>query len=166
MELRRFEDSDAEKVLSWIDSEYAFRLWSADTYDKYPVTPADMLGRYATIRENHGGDVHFFVAVEDDAVVGHLIMRVIDSEKGVVRFGYIIVDSSVRGKGYGKRMLCTALEFAKNELSAKEITLGVFDNNPAAKGCYESVGFFKFDETRPVIMGEDWLCHEMKNTPC
>ena len=64
-----------------------------------------------------------------------------DPLKTVIRFGFVIVDDQLRGKGYGKQMLQLAIQKAKNEFGAKKINLGVFDNNPSALHCYESVGF-------------------------
>ena len=39
MNLRDYKESDAIEILSWIDSEREFRLWSADRYEKYPAIP-------------------------------------------------------------------------------------------------------------------------------
>ena len=58
-----------------------------------------------------------------------------------MRFGFVIVDSSKRGKGYGKGMLELAIRYAFDILKAERITLGVFENNAPAYRCYKAVGF-------------------------
>ena len=37
--LRPYKDCDAQKITAWIKDEYSFRQWSADRYDKFPITP-------------------------------------------------------------------------------------------------------------------------------
>ncbi len=83
-------------------------------------------------------------------------------DKTVTRFGFVIVDDSKRGKGYGKQMLRLAIDYAKRELGAQRITLGVFDNNPLAIHCYESVGFVVTGTDTYAIDGEEWTGKEME----
>ena len=80
-------------------------------------------------------------AVVEEEIIGHILLRFPSEDKSVIRFGFVIVDDSKRGKGYGKQMLQLAILKAKQDFGARNITLGVFDNNPSAIHCYESVGF-------------------------
>ena len=59
-------------------------------------------------------------------------------------------------------MLEKAIDYAGNVLNAEIITLGVFANNPAAKHCYESVGFRSVGESKfyQMTVGR-WECIEM-----
>ena len=82
--------------------------------------------------------------------------------KNVIRLGFVIVDDNLRGKGYGKQMLQLAIQKAKNVFGAKKITLGVFDNNPSALRCYESVGFQVTGTDSYFIDGEEWTGKEME----
>ena len=77
--------------------------------------------------------------------------------------GFIIVDNSVRGKGYGKFLIETAIKYAKEQLGAKEINLGVFINNDGALRCYQSVGFEITDIEKNAYQfyDENWDCAEM-----
>jgi RimJ/RimL family protein N-acetyltransferase len=95
-------------------------------------------------------------------VVGHIMLRYPDSSKVVIRFGFVIVDDQLRGKGYGKDMLQLAIQKAKQEYGAEKITLGVFDNNPSALRCYESVGFQVIGTDSYLIDGEEWKGKEME----
>ena len=153
LKLRSYQSSDAETILSWIKDEYAFRQWSADRYDHYPITGEDM-------DANYPASDRFFplTAVDEDRVIGHMIMRFTDEEKTVLRFGFVIVDVSKRGQGYGKKMLRLALAKAFEEYHVKTVTLGVFENNPAAYYCYKAAGFRDIPVEDPEyysVLGEE-----------
>ena len=161
-EIREFMPFDAEKVLSWISDEKSFRQWSADKYDSYPPKPEEMNDFYASVKSLGG---RAFMFCDDGKEIGHFILRPLTDESiKTVRIGFIIVDSSIRGKGYGRKMLEIAVPFALSEYEALRITLGVFENNPKAKKCYESVGFRQWSETSCAINGELWKCLEMEYT--
>lgn len=62
-------------------------------------------------------------------------------------------------------MLQLAAKYAFEFLGAEKITLGVFENNPNAKYCYQSLGFQEIlaDNTKYYhILGQDWKCIEME----
>ena len=157
MKLRPFAIDDAPVILSWIKNLSAFRKWSADRYSAYPPKPEDMVAQYES-------DAIFpFTAIDDEGkVVGHIMLRYPDYSKTVIRFGFIIVDDNLRGKGFGKQMLQLAIQKAQQEFGAKKITLGVFDNNPSAFHCYESVSFKVIGTDSYLIDGEEWTGKEME----
>ena len=102
-------------------------------------------------------------AIDGNKIIGHLILRYLDENKETLRFGFVIVDDKIRGRGYGKKMLQLAIQYAFETLKATRITLGVFENNPEAYHCYKSVGFQKTDEdVYYQCMGEQWKCIEME----
>ena len=157
MTLRPFTIDDAPIILSWIKDLSAFRKWSADRYPAFPPKPEEMVAQYAA--EN----IFPFTAIDNDGnIIGHIMLRYPDSSKTVIRFGFVIVDDNLRGKGYGKQMLHLAIQKAKNVFGAKKITLGVFDNNPLAFHCYESVGFKVTGADTYLIEGEEWTEKEME----
>ena len=81
------------------------------------------------------------------------------------RLGFVIVDDSKRGKGLGKTLVSMAVDYAFCKLEATKVSLGVFENNPAAIRCYESVGFHRVgrQETESYrCLGETWNCIEME----
>ena len=106
-------------------------------------------------------------AFTDDGVVGSFIMRYINGDHSVIRFGWVVVDETKRGKGYGKRMLELGLQYAFKILKAKKVTIGVFENNTPAYACYKSLGFKEAEgEERVVnIKGEDWKLIELYRLP-
>ncbi len=157
MTLRPYIKTDAPIILSWIKGRRAFRQWSADRYPTYPPTTEDMDAQYS---DNH---IFPFTAIDDrEELVGHLILRYPDPSKAIIRLGFVIIDDQQRGKGYGKQMVELAIRKARNEYGAKKITLGVFENNPSALHCYESVGFKIMSEASYIIDGEEWKSLEME----
>jgi RimJ/RimL family protein N-acetyltransferase len=68
-------------------------------------------------------------------------MRYIRSDNKILRFGWVIVDSDKRGRGYGKRILKLSLKYAFEIFMAEKVTIGVYEDNLPAYHCYKSVGF-------------------------
>ena len=94
-------------------------------------------------------------------------MRFTDEDQKVLRFGFVILDNVRRNMGYGKEMLRISLIYAFEILKVSKVTLGVFENNPAAYHCYQAVGFRNVT-TEPdkyyEILGQKWKCLEMEIT--
>ena len=156
MQLRPFNPDDAETILGWCKDKYSFRLWSADRYKDFPAKPEEMMRQY------EGQNLHPLTAISDDIIIGHILLRYPSEDKTVIRFGFVIVDDSKRGKGYGKQMLRLAIDYALLELRAKCITLGVFCDNSSAVECYKSVGFRIIGMDSYVIDGDEWKGFEME----
>ena len=161
MNLRIYKNDDAKEILSWIKDEREFRLWSADRYEDYPIKPEDITSNYVESAKSS----HFYALTLEDKgkIIGHLILRNPDQNKDVVRLGFIIVNNKIRGKGYGKILINEGIKYAKEQLGAKVINLGVFTNNESAYKCYESVGFEKVHVDKNVYQfyNENWDCAEM-----
>lgn len=163
LNLRPYKACDAKFIVNWMKDEYSFRQWSADRYPTYPITAQDMNHYYDKDKENNG--IWGMTAFNESGVLGHFTMRFTDEEKKIIRLGFVIIDDEKRGQGYGKEMLRLAIRFAFDFVHADKITLGVFENNPAAIRCYQSVGFEPviLDETECYrCMGETWKCMEME----
>lgn len=163
LRLRPYKKCDAKYIVNWIKDEVSFRKWSADRFDHYPISAEDINAHYSACDDSDS----FFemTAFDESEVVGHLIMRFTDEEKKTLRFGFVIVDDTKRGMGYGKEMLRLAIKYAFEILKVQKITLGVFENNPSAYHCYKSVGF---QDAAPEknkyyhFLGEDWKCLELE----
>jgi RimJ/RimL family protein N-acetyltransferase len=156
MILRPFNINDAATILSWCKDNHAFRLWSADRYRDFPAKPEEMTEQYK------GDNMYPLTAVVGDAIVGHILLRFPSEDKSLIRFGFVIVDDSKRGKGYGKQMLRLAVDYAQQILGANRISLGVFCDNLSAIECYKSVGFRIIGEDSYPIDGEEWKGFEME----
>ena len=162
LRLRPYKACDAQTVVSWIGDENAFRKWSADRFPAYPITAADLNRHYDAMADSDS--FYEFTAFDETGVVGHLIMRFTDEEKKSLRFGFVIVDSKKRGVGYGKKMIQLAVDYAFRIAGAKQITIGVFENNKSAYYCYKSAGFRDVLQENPKIcelFGENWKILEL-----
>ncbi len=167
LRLRPYESFDAGTILGWIKDEEAFRKWSADRYPHYPITGEDMNHKYLDCNGDcaEPSDFHPLTAINDRDIVGHLILRFTDREKTAIRFGFVIVDDSMRGLGYGKQMLKLALDYAFDVLRARKVTLGVLENNPSAYHCYKAAGFRDVTMENPEyyeLMGKRIKCLELE----
>ena len=156
MTLRPFNINEAPTILSWCKDKHAFRLWSADRYKKYPAKSEEMMEQYK------GDNMYPLTAVVGEEIIGHILLRYPKEDRKLVRFGFVIVDDSKRSMGYGKQMLRLAIDYAKQELGAQKITLGVFCENLSAVECYKSVGFCITGEDAYSIDGEEWKGFEME----
>ena len=157
MIIRTFKKEDAPIILGWIKNKTDLRKWSADRYRDYPATPDEMTQLYAP-------DNMTPLTAEDENgnVIAHIAIRIPDiANHKAVKLGFIIVDDSLRGKGYGKELIRQTIDYARKNLNATSISLGVFKNNPPALHCYESVGFRKIGLETYNIDGDTWEVIEM-----
>lgn len=167
LRLRTYKSADADVIVKWCRDEAAFRRWTSDRYESFPITAEDMNAKYM---DNNGDCIepdNFYpvTAFDESGVVGHMIMRYTDEEKSVLRFGFVIVDDAKRGMGYGKGMINLALKYAFDIFGAKKVTLGVFENNDAAYYCYKAAGFRDIETDEKEICnvcGERWEIREME----
>ncbi len=166
LRLRHYKPCDGEKIVTWLKDEEIFYKWSTGRFGKYPLTSEKLNEKYITFNGDCPESDNFypFTFTDGNEVAGSLIMRYINHEKTVLRFGFIIVDSEKRGNGYGKKMLSLALKYAFEIYGAEKVTLGVFENNESARHCYESTGFKAIGEEIYEINGEIWKCIEMEIT--
>lgn len=166
LRLRPYKSCDAQVIASWIKDEKALFKWSSDRFGTFPLMAEHINDKYLKLNGDCIEPDNFYpvTAVDEDGVVGHLILRYTDESQETIRFGFVIVDDSKRGKGYGKEMLRLAQAYAFDIIRAKKITLGVFENNPSAYHCYKSVGFREVPEKEITIEigGEPWKCIEME----
>ncbi len=165
--LRPYKPDDAKSIVKWIKDEVSFRKWCADRYENYPITPENINFKYIKCNGDCKEWDNFYpvTAVDENGPVGHLIMRYTNKEKTIIRMGFVIVDDSKRGMGYGKKMMQMAMGYAFDMLGAKKVTLGVFENNPSAYYCYKAAGFKEIpmeNDSFYEMFGEKWKCIEME----
>lgn len=161
MKLRTYNEDDAKTIIKWINNERELKLWSADRYGTFPITATDINNNYHECIKTSN---FYPMTLEDDGeIIGHLILRNPDNKLDTIRLGFIIVDPSKRGMGYGKKLINEAISYAKNELNAKEINLGVFANNKNAYNCYKHAGFVdvNIEKNAFIYHDESWDCIEM-----
>ena len=144
LRLRHYKACDADSIISWIKEEDALRKWSSDRFGSYPITSDDINNKYLG---NNGDCIepdnfYPFTAFDESGAVGHLILRYTDNEKKTIRFGFVIVDDSKRGKGYGRKLLSLAQEeFFASYPMVKKLIGQVKKENMASKKCFTDSGF-------------------------
>ena len=154
LKLREYNAFDAEVITKWISNEYAFRQWSADRYEKYPITAYDMNSYYE--REKINNQIYIMTAYDENGIIGHFTLRFVDDDRKTIRLGFVIIE-----------MIDLAIKYAFDNIGVNKISLGVFENNGDAIKCYKNCDF-KEVKTEIVesyaCMGEIWNCIEMENS--
>ena len=155
LRIRPYKATDADTILSWCRNEKAFYQWTAGILGNYPITPKAFKFVESLMP---------FTAFDETGIVGVFTLRNPGNSLDELRFGFVIVNPDIRGKGYGKAMLQLGLKFAFEIYGAKRVSLGVFENNPSAYYCYKAVGFgdVVLDTTETYcVLGEEWNCKEL-----
>ncbi|MDO5436412.1 MAG: GNAT family protein [Clostridia bacterium] len=161
MRLRPYKRCDAETIEKWISDRDVFLKWGGQYLGEFPVTADVLNDRYFSGNGNCTEEDNFYpwTAIDDDnRPVGHFIMRYVNGDHRQIRFGWVVVDDALRGKGYGKQMLCLGLKYAFEILGAQKVTLGVFEHNDPAHCCYRKAGF----TDTGIVEKEPWNLVEME----
>ena len=160
LKLRPYKSCDAQAIEKWVQDKDVFTVWGGERFGNYPITAEIIDKKYSSDNGDCAEPDNFYpwTAFDENGVVGHFIMRYINGDKKVIRFGWVVVDSSVRGKGYGTQMLRLGIKYAFEMLGAQKVTIGVFENNAPAHTCYKKVGFADVD----VVKDGRWNIIEME----
>lgn len=162
MILRAYTREDSPVIAGWVRTEEELYRWSADRYGFFPLLPYSIDENYVPQLQT-GRFIALTGVDEEGTPVGHLIIRYPkENDDSSVRFGFVIVDPEIRGKGYGRELLRLAIDYVRNNLTATRIDLGVFVNNPKAKRCYESVGFTEYGAHVIDTPFGPWDCIDME----
>ncbi len=161
LRLRPYKPCDAEVIATWIRDEDVFKKWGGQLFGEFPIDAKTIDDKYRL----HNGDCkepdNFYPWVaydEDGTVVGHFIMRYLHGDRKILRFGWVIVDDSKRGSGYGTQMLSLGLKYAFEILGVSKVAIGVFENNEPAHKCYQKLGFRDVE----TVEKEPWNVIEME----
>lgn len=164
MRLRPYKACDGDIISSWLTDERTFAMWSGLRYS-YPMTSEQFAGRFAY---GESTPTEWMMTALDDAgtPVGYFLLRSADWKNNSIHIGFIIVDNTKRGMGYGSQMLDKAKSYCRDILGMKRLTLGVFSANEGAKKCYEKAGFkaYAVDDEKLEYNNEVWECIEMECT--
>ena len=162
MKLRAYRKEDAAVICKWIRTEEELYRWSADRFNKFPLFENDIEDNYRPQLE--GGRFFPITAIDENGIViGHFIIRYPKEEDdSSVRFGFVVIDPDIRGKGCGKEMLRLGIQYVRDNLNANRIDLGVFENNEGAKKCYEAVGFREYNRRECEMPIGTWICIDME----
>ena len=137
MRIRPYQNKDFDIISQWITDERSHALWCANLMP-YPLekNSFDALLQEA---EEQFGDSPFVATTNDGQVVGFFCFSVnLHTNEGMLKF--VVIDNTMRNKGYGCEMLKLAIKYAFEIAKADAVHLNVFPENPGAKKCYEKVG--------------------------
>lgn len=143
LRLRPYKSCDAEKIVAWHKDEKTFLYWGGNLIGAFPLSAEQLDDMY----KNKNGlceeadNFYPMTAFDDDGIVGSFIMRYIKGDKKKLRFGWVINDPEIRGKGYGKAMLQLGFQYAFEILKVDKVTIGVYEDNLPAYKCYQAIGF-------------------------
>lgn len=138
MRIRPYQNKDFDIISQWITDERSHALLCANLMP-YPLekNSFDALLQEA---EERFGDSPFVATTNDGQVVGFFCFSVnLHTNEGMLKF--VVIDNTMRNKGYGCEMLKLAIKYAFEIAKADAVHLNVFPENPGAKKCYEKVGF-------------------------
>lgn len=107
LRLRPYKSCDSKRIADWIKNEETFVKWGGERFGSYPINAKIIDDKYKLNNGDCVEDDNFYpmTAFDDSGVVGHFIMRYINGKNKILRFGWVIVDDTQRGKGYGSKCL-------------------------------------------------------------
>ena len=161
LRLRTYKNSDAQKIVGWLTEEDAFQKWAAGRL-QWPLS-VEQFQRFAAAQLEEERTCLVTALDEWGEPVGLLCMTKANYENNSIHFCHIVVSNKSRGKGYGSQMLRLAVQYAIDLLQMRRITLRVFENNQAARRCYQKVGF-REEAYYPAAMeynGVAWPAYDM-----
>ena len=147
-------NKDYEYLSKWIDDERTHAFWSANRFS-YPITPESFHDFLEKISIEWTDSA--YVATENNGQIVGFFCYSINTEDNIGFLKFVIIDKTKRGNGYGKEMLNLALQYAFQITGATEVQLNVFNENIAAKQCYEKVGFVEKYLDKNVFAYKDEL---------
>jgi len=123
------------------------------------------LERYLQAAEGEHSSRRIFKGVETHSgdVVGHIELNNIDRRNRSAAVSRVLVDSQLRGKGFGAELVQKVVEVGFGELGLHRLELFVFDFNAAAIACYQRAGFSIEGRLREArrVGGEYWSLYVM-----
>lgn len=82
----------------------------------------------------------FWTVCLDNRVEGSITIDSIDKNSDIVRLRWLILSSELRGRGIGKKLIATAVEFCRKQ-HYRQIHLWTANNLQAACHLYKQAGF-------------------------
>ena len=86
-------------------------------------------------------DLVWTIVDSEDHCIGHCGLYRINSRTGVAIIGICIGQSDFRGKGIGKGIIGSVLDYAFNQMNLRKIRAEVMATNLAALNLFEQAGF-------------------------
>ncbi len=141
LELRPFSENSCEQLISWIPDARFLLQWGGPKF-RWPLDKEQLMAIQAET-QNHPSSSFMFDAfdVTQGLNIGHIELMRVNAENRSAHIGRVIIDPTLRGKGFGSQLMEIICAFAFEKLALSRLTLGVFDFNQAAIDCYRQTGF-------------------------
>jgi RimJ/RimL family protein N-acetyltransferase len=135
--LEKFDESDFERLINWIDSEESMIQFSGPIFN-YPITH-EQLDKYIAVDNRL---VYKVINTDSGEIVGHAELNNIDNKNKSARICRILIgEKPNRNKGFGKAIIKALIQIGFCDLQLHRLDLGVFDFNQQAIKCYKDCGF-------------------------
>lgn len=155
--LEPFTQGDFKRLISWIDSEELLIQFAGPIFT-YPLTE-EQLQSYL---EDENRFAFKVIDTNTDHTIGHA--EIYHSENNTAKICRVLIgDQSLRGKGFGEKLIRELVSFSIKNLQGAVVELNVFDWNTAAIRCYEKVGFVMDPEKFTImnVEGKPWKSMNM-----
>ncbi|MBW3624655.1 MAG: GNAT family N-acetyltransferase [Armatimonadetes bacterium] len=97
---------------------------------------------WVNAHRNRKDELLWAIAARDDsACLGHVGLYQIEHRVRKAEFGILIGDPGWQGKGIGRAVTRTVIDFGFQQLNLHKISLSVLESNSRAVKLYESLGF-------------------------
>lgn len=163
--IEKFEQGDIPGFLLWMfNTDREFLVQFAGPHYDFPLDKKQLL---ETVTDEN---ILAFKAVEEknNLMIGHCQLIRINRETKSASLGKVLINPRVRGQGYGSNMVKQVMDYAKQKLNLKKLSLRVFEFNTAAYHCYLSLGFseLKREEVFYKTLNKTWTCITMTSALC
>lgn len=137
IQLNRFDKSDYQRLIRWIDNEELLVIFSGQIFD-FPITH-EQLNTYCNAKNR----IIFKVTdTETSTVIGHAELNDVDYRRKSARICRVLIgEKSHRNKGLGTLIIKELIRIGFTELNLHRLDLGVYDFNTQTIKCYEKCGF-------------------------
>ncbi len=98
-------------------------------------------------------DISHLIVEADKKPIGYIILAGLNDKNENIEFRRIVIGE--KGKGYGRKALRLAKDFAFEKLNAHRFWLDVFEFNKRARHLYESEGFSVEGVFRECVKSEN-----------
>ena len=137
IKLEKFEKSDYERLINWIDSEELLIIFSGGIFS-FPLTHKQL----DTYLEKENRLVYKVIDTKTNIVIGHAELNNINYKSENARICRVLVgEKKTRNIGYGTLIITALIKIGFEELKLHRLDLGVYDFNKQAIKCYKKCGF-------------------------
>lgn len=156
MRLRSYiHAQDYKYIQKWVNSERIHALWCANLLP-WPLTEVDLETFLEKDAKAWGSSAHIVMGDAEEPAGFFVYAKNPQENTGFLKF--VILDSELRCRGHGTRMMELILKYAFDMTGAAEVRLNVFDTNGRARKCYLKAGFVEsaIAENAFVYKNERW----------